>query len=168
MRLLFSADAAKLLPPSLALSSDNQQQKQQQHSHNDTDERPITIISSEPKWRLDYGQVAALADVDPPPLHASYLPILDMQWTRLIADDVGGDANSDGVALAVACGGGGMVLDLATAACLQVCSYSACRVVDRAVVACQVYDETFGILASLPTLSHPLQFFATHAPRAIK
>lgn len=166
-RLVFSADVAKLLPPSLA-SANQQQQQQQQKSCIDDDASPITIISSEPKWRLDYGQVAALADVDPPPLHAAYLPILDMQWIRLLADDSVAGPTSDGAALAVACGGGGIILDLATAACLQVCGYSAGRVVDRALVACQVYDETFGILASLPPPSQPLEFFAAHAPKAIR
>jgi hypothetical protein len=164
VRMMFSADAAKLLPPALASAHQNQQQ------HVSSDDLPpaITIISSEPKWRLDYGQAAALPDVDPPPLHPSYLPILDMQWMRLLAHDDGEQEGDTSTALAVACGGGGLVLDLATASCMQVCGYGAARVIDRAVVACQVYDETFCILASLPPPSAPLEFFAAHAPKAVR
>ena len=163
VRLVFSADAAKLLPPALALASEQQQQVD-----GDGHTSPITIISSEPKWRLDYGQAAALADVDAAPLPATYLPILDMQWMQLLALEAVEEGASNAAALAVACGGGCMVLDLATAACLQVCGYGSGRVVHHAVVACQVYDETFGILASLPPPSSPLEFFAAHAPKAIR
>jgi hypothetical protein len=162
VRLVFSADAGKLLPPALALASEQQQ------LHCDGHTSPITIISSEPKWRLDYGQVAALPDVDAAPLPASYLPILDMQWMQLLALEEVEEGANNAAALAVACGGACMVLDLATAACLQVCGYGSGRVVDHAVVACQVYDETFGILASLPPPSSPLEFFAAHAPKAIR
>jgi hypothetical protein len=163
VRLVFSADAAKLLPPALA-SANEQQQQLDCDGHTP----PITIISSEPKWRLDYGQAAALPDVDAAPLPASYLPILDMQWMQLLALEAVEEGANNAAALAVACGGGCMVLDLATAACLQVCGYGSGRVVDHAVVACQVYDETFGILASLPPPSSPLEFFAAHAPKAIR
>jgi hypothetical protein len=167
IRLVFSADAAKLLPPALA-SVNEQQQLNNQHAGGDGHSSPITIISSEPKWRLDYGQVATLPDVDPAPLPATYFPILDMQWMQLLAHETAEEGGDQVAALAVACGGGGLVLDLATAACLQVCGYGTGRVVDHAVVACQVYDETFGILASLPALSSPLEFFAAHAPKAIR
>ncbi len=162
VRLMFSADAAKLLPP--ALASDHRQQQ----AGSDESSSPVTVISSEPKWRLDYGQAAALPDVDPPPLHASYLPILDMQWMHLLALDDADNSGHDAAALAVACGGAGFVLDLASASCLQVCGYGSGRIVDHAVVACQVYDETFCIFASLPLPSSPLELFAAHAPKAIR
>jgi hypothetical protein len=162
VRLTFSADAAKLLPPALASANP------QLLAGSDGRSSPITVISSEPKWRLDYGQAAALADVDPPHLPASYLPILDMQWMQLLALDNEENSGHDAAALAVACGGAGFILDLASASCLQVCGYGPGLVVDHAVVACQVYDETFCIFASLPPPSSPLELFAAHAPKAIR